>query len=136
MSEKSTPYQANDGDVIQFGDSLLYRVGKFTDAIDRVFETALGDSLSQQLDAQGFSISEDSLVGREWTDEGIDVQILSLGSHKWQSGRVKLKLCFELIDNSVPLEPIDLGFSSGDLAELDLIPSSHAFTAVESGSQN
>jgi KGK domain len=136
MSEKSTPYQANDGDVIQFGDSLLYRVGNFTKAIDRVFETALGDALSQQLDAQGFSISEDSLVGREWTDEGINVQVLSLGSHQWQSGRVKLKLCFELIDTSVPTEPIDLGISSGDLAELDLTPSTHAFTELEVGSQN
>jgi hypothetical protein len=136
MSEQITPYQAKDGDVIQFGDSLLYRVGNFTKAIDRVFETALGDSLSQQLDAQGFSISEDSLVGREWTDEGIDVQVLSLGSHKWQSGRVKLKLCFELIETSDPVEPIDLGISSGDLAELDLIPASHAFTRLESGSQN
>jgi KGK domain len=136
MSEQITPYQAKDGDVIQFGDSLLYRVGNFTNAIDRVFETDLGDTLSQQLDAQGFSISEDSLVGREWTNEGIDVQILRLGSHQWQSGRVKLKLCFELIDNSAPIESIDLGISSGDLAELDLIHPSHAFTELAAGSQN
>jgi hypothetical protein len=136
MSEQSIPYQSSDGDVIQFGDNLLYRVGNFKQAIDRAFAESIGDSLSQQLDRQGFTVSEDSLVGSEWTDSGIDVEILSVGSIKWQSARIKLKLSFELIDCPTPLESIDLDIPSGILNDLEQHISPLAFKSLSHGMDN
>jgi hypothetical protein len=127
MSEQSIPYQSSDGDVIQFGDNLLYRVGNFRQAVNRVFANNIGDALSQELDRQGFAVSEDSLVGGEWTDDGIEIEILSVGSIQWQPAKIKLKLSFELIDRPTPLEPIELDIPSGILNDLEHNISSFAF---------
>jgi hypothetical protein len=127
MSEQSIPYQSSDGDVIQFGDNLLYRVGNFRQAVNRAFANNIGDALSQELDRQGFAVSEDSLVGGEWTDDGIEIEILSVGSIQWQPAKIKLKLSFELIDRPTPLEPIELDIPSGILNDLEHNISSFAF---------
>jgi KGK domain len=119
MSEHSIPYQSTDGDVIQFGDNLLYRVGNFKRAIDRAFADSIGEVLSQQLDIQGFSVSDDGLVGGDWTDGGIDVEILSVGSIQWQTAKIKLQISFELVDRPESLSDIDIDIPSGILNDLE-----------------
>jgi hypothetical protein len=136
MPEYSIPYQSSDGDVIQFGDNLLYRVGNFKRAINQAFADSIGDALSQQLDRQGFSISDRSLVSGEWTDSGIDVEILSVGSIQWQAAKIKLTLSFELVEQSTPLQPIDLDIPSGILNDLESNISALALNQVNHDSDH
>jgi hypothetical protein len=136
MSENSIPYQSSDGDVIQFSDNLLYRVGNFKRAIDRAFADSIGEVLSQQLDIQGYPISDGNLVSGGWTDSGIDVEILSVGSIQWQPAKIKLKLSFELVERSTPIEPIDLDIPSGILNDLEHNISSLVFNSVNNDSDH
>lgn len=91
----------NDEDVLSFGDELL-KIRKFKQAFNNSLGNDLGAALSNQLIKNGVKIPNEILTPRgvyspyqKWFNEGIDCEMLNLGSKKWKKGKVKIKLSIE-----------------------------------------
>ncbi|MEH2235231.1 KGK domain-containing protein [Nostoc sp.] len=92
MEDGFKPIECNDGDVLDFGENT-YKIGKFKQAIDTSFNPTLEDTLNEELSRQGVEIKESPNVN--WFHEGIDCEILTLGSQSWKKGKVKIKISVE-----------------------------------------
>lgn len=92
----------NDDDVLSFGEDTL-KVGKFKKAIKGVFGNDLGSQFYHRLKSfHGIKI-DSSILNPEgvhepyarWFGDGIDCEILTLGSKSWKKGKVRIKVSVE-----------------------------------------
>lgn len=92
----------NDHDVLSFGEDT-YKIGKFKRAINGAFGNNLGHQLNGQLSSfQGVKIDGSILAPKgvnepyaRWFGDGIDCEILKLGSKSWKKAKVKIKVSLE-----------------------------------------
>lgn len=61
--------------------------------MDASSNSALEFTLNQELTRQGVEIKQSQIVS--WFQDGIDCEILTLGSQSWKKGRVKIKISVE-----------------------------------------
>lgn len=92
MEDGFKAIECNDGDVLDFGGNT-YKVAKLKQAMDTSFNSTLGFTLNQELTRQGVRIKQSPNVN--WFQNGIDCEILTLGSQSWKKGKVKLKISVE-----------------------------------------
>ncbi len=102
MEEKFSLQNCDEDDVLSFGDDT-FKVSKFKRAVKRAFGNDLGYQLNNQLSSyHGIKIDGAILApsgvnepyGR-WFNDGIDCEILQIGSKGWQKGKVRIKLSVE-----------------------------------------
>ena len=89
--------QCNDNDVLSFQDQT-YKVSKFKAAVNKSFDYSMGGRLNGTLTNQGIDISSASFPNSDyakWFNEGIDCEILNLGSKTWKKGKIKIKISIE-----------------------------------------
>jgi hypothetical protein len=120
MDDNFKPLDCNDDDVLGFGDDT-YKVGRFRKAVDKAFGNNLGNQLSSQLNSyQGIKISNAILTPQgmnepytRWFGNGIDCEILKLGSKSWQKGKVRIQISIEFY---VEESEIPENFNNDDLS--------------------
>ncbi|MEH1946725.1 MAG: KGK domain-containing protein, partial [Nostoc sp.] len=94
MQDEFKQIECNDGDVLDFGDNI-YKIAKFKQAIDTSSNYALECTLNQELSRQKIHIKQSQDANLNWFKEGIDCEILTLGSPSWKKGKVKIKISVE-----------------------------------------
>lgn len=112
MEEKFYPKDCNDNDVISFGNAT-YKIGVLKRAFNKSFSNNLGAQLSNQLNQNGIRIPKTILTPpgmnepySRWFENGIDCEILNLGSEQWKKAKVKVKLTVEFYVESEETEEI------------------------------
>lgn len=112
MEEKFAPKDCNDNDVISFGNAT-YKIGSFKRALNKSFGDHLGGQLNHQLSQNGIRIPDAILrppgisqSGARWFGNGIDCEILNLGSEQWKKGKVRVKFSVEFYVESEETEEI------------------------------
>lgn len=89
-----------DDDVLSFRD-VTFKVSKFKTAVNQSFNSRMGSQLSNELNSQEVRINHAvSPNGNydeyaKWFKDGIDCEILNLGSKSWKKGKVKIKISLE-----------------------------------------
>lgn len=101
MEENFYPKDCNDNDVISFGNAT-YKIGSFKRALNKSFNNNLGFELNRQLQQNGIRIPNTIFKppginepGSRWFENGIDCEILNLGSKQWKKGKVRVKFTVE-----------------------------------------
>ncbi|MEH2089404.1 KGK domain-containing protein [Nostoc sp.] len=110
MEDRFKSIECNDGDVLDFGDNI-YKVAKFKQAMDNSSNSALEFTLNQELSRQGVEIKQSQIMS--WFKEGIDCEILTLGSPSWKKGKVKIKISVEFY-----IEEEDLQITNSNNSEI------------------
>ena len=120
--------ECGDDDVLSFEDTT-FKVSKFRKAVDKSFDSDLGSTLSSRLNNAGIYIAEkilkptnDCQEYERWFKNGIDCEILNLGSKSWKKGKVRIKISVEFyveeqevvetpssdkLENSQPESPLE-----------------------------
>ena len=102
MQENYYLQDCNDDDVLAFGEDT-FKVGKFKKGINGAFGNHLGSQLNGQLSScQGIKIDGSILAAKgvnepyaRWFGDGIDCEILKLGSKGWKKGKVRINVSVE-----------------------------------------
>jgi hypothetical protein len=102
MEDNYNLQNCGEDDVLSFGENT-YKVGKFKKAINGAFGNNLGHQLNGQLGSyQGIKIDDSILAPKgvnepyaRWFGDGIDCEILNLGSKSWKKGKVRIKVSVE-----------------------------------------
>ncbi len=93
MEDNLKPLECNDDDVLSFGNTT-YKAGVFKRALNNSFNQGVSSSIHSELRSQRVSLPP-SFHKQQWLDEGIDCEILNLGSNKWKKGKIKVKFSVE-----------------------------------------
>ncbi|NEP40964.1 MAG: KGK family protein [Okeania sp. SIO2H7] len=93
MEDNLKPLECSDKDVLSFGDRT-YKVGVLKQAMNNSFNKNLNYSLRDQLERNGVRLPK-HFNEQEWFDEGIDCEVLNLGSTEWKKGKAKVKFSVE-----------------------------------------
>ncbi|MEH2160416.1 MAG: KGK domain-containing protein [Nostoc sp.] len=108
MEDGFKPIECNDGDVLDFGDNT-YKVAKFKQAMDTSSNSRLKDTLNQELNQelnrQRIRIKQPPNVN--WFQNGMDCEILTVGSQSWKKGKVKIKISVEFYVEEEDVEIIN-----------------------------
>lgn len=93
----------NDDDVMSFNDALC-KVSNFRNAVNHGFTDPhrVKDSLSFAFSQYGVPIS-----GIKLLNEGIDCEVLNLGSKTWQKGKIKIKVTVEFCPNEIQISQLE-----------------------------
>jgi len=108
MTEEENLFLQNcsDDDALAFS-SGMFKAGKLREKLWTVFKSPIASYIYTSLKEQGIEINPGyihrSLATWSWFKQGIDCEILRVGSQGWQKGKVKLRVCLEFI----PDEPED-----------------------------
>lgn len=110
MEEKFYLSDCGDDDVLSFGDNT-FKVSKFRIAVNKSFGYDIGGVLSNQLSREGVLIDQKILLPSgnskdyvRWFNEGIDCEILNLGSKSWKKGKVRIKFSVEFYEEQEAVE--------------------------------
>jgi hypothetical protein len=129
MEEKFSLQNCDDNDVLAFGDDT-FKISKFRRAVNRAFGNNLGNSFNNQLSSnQGIKINDAILAPKginepyaRWFNDGIDCEILKLGSKGWQKGKVRIKVSVEFYveedSEQVGSEPSEIELPESPLDDL------------------
>jgi KGK domain len=91
MNDEFKPLNCNDDDVLASGNNT-YKIGKFKKAVNESF-TLLGHKFSEQLNSKGVHVKSNNFD--MWFKQGVDCEILNLGSKTWKKGKVKITINVE-----------------------------------------
>ena len=112
MAEKFYPKDCNDNDVISFGNAT-YKIGILKRALNKSFSNHLGMQLNNQLSQNNIRIPDTILRPpgmnepySRWFENGMDCEILNLGSEEWKKAKVRVKLTVEFYVESEEIEEI------------------------------
>jgi hypothetical protein len=102
MEKNFSLQNCDEDDVVSFGDDT-FKVSKFRKAVNGAFGNNLGNQFYSQLSSyQGIKIDGAILAPQgvnepwaRWFNDGIDCEILQLGSKSWQKGKVRIKVSVE-----------------------------------------
>jgi hypothetical protein len=102
MEEKFSLQNCDEDDVLSFGDDT-FKVSKFKRAVKRAFGHDLGIQFYNQLSSyHGIKIDGAIIAPKgvnepyaRWFNDGIDCEILQLGSKGWRKGKIRIKLSVE-----------------------------------------
>lgn len=93
--------ECNDDDVLSFGEET-FKVGKLRKAISKFFNCDIGENLNDNLSYEGVRINKKIIMTnndrseyQRWFSNGIDCEILNLGSKSWKKGKVGIKINVE-----------------------------------------
>ncbi|WP_414752885.1 KGK domain-containing protein [Anabaena sp. CCY 9910] len=89
MEDRFKPAECNDNDVLEIGD-YTYKISKFLEAFRQINRSDLAYGLQQQFNENGIVIQQQH--SKIWFDEGLDCQILKIGSQGWKRGKVKFSI--------------------------------------------
>ncbi|VEP16717.1 KGK domain protein [Hyella patelloides LEGE 07179] len=92
--------QCSENDALEFS-SGTYRVQKIIDAVSKVFKGNLGKQLHESLKSYQINIfpggSGKNPSHSNYFTEGVDCEILKVGSDYWQKGKFKINVSIEFI---------------------------------------
>lgn len=134
MKEHSFLSEFNDDDVLSFQPrrvkhpEYITRLDKFRDAIRDILLQNIGEFLYEKLKSRNIETwakySEQSLEGgrsttitrsQDWLQDGIDCQVLRLGSPAWQTGKIRIRISVDFYPDEPEIE-LDSG-SNNNQAE-------------------
>lgn len=106
MEDKYSLQDCGDDDVLCFGNDT-FKVGKFRKALNKSFGSSAGSSLTSELRDKGVAINVIPNGNYDdysnWFTQGIDCEILNLGSKSWKKAKVKIKISIEFyVENEEP----------------------------------
>ncbi|MBD1809343.1 hypothetical protein H6F98_28370 [Microcoleus sp. FACHB-SPT15] len=99
-------------DVLEFG-SAMFKVGKFRQAIETALTGSLQTTLNETLKSQGLEINTKSCffnmnmrhtTEQYWFREGVNCEVLKIGSMGWQKGKVRLRVSLEFCPDEPEVE--------------------------------
>jgi KGK domain len=101
MTNNLTSYDCGDDDVIAFGEAM-YRSGKLKRSITQSFDGSVGRAIDQKLRQNGIEIPV-RMIGStrlanehcQWFEDGINCEILDLGTRSWRKGKVRVQVSVE-----------------------------------------
>lgn len=105
--------QCSENDVMEF-DNETYRVRKIINAMSRVFKEVLGKQLFESLKNNSINIypgyheGSKSIVYSNYFSDGVDCEILKVGSDSWRKGKFKINVSIEFIPDEPETEPSEL----------------------------
>lgn len=120
MDDNLQPLNCNDDDVFSLGDDA-FKVSKFRKAVTKAFGNDIGGQLSNQLKGHlGVKIADAILAPQgmnyphaRWFNDGIDCEILKIGSKNWQKGKVRIKVSVEFyVENPEDSETLEIDESA------------------------
>ncbi|MCW6048981.1 hypothetical protein K4039_02530 [Lyngbya sp. CCAP 1446/10] len=98
MKNKVDFHNCGNDDALSFGNAML-KVEKLKETVNIIFpEFGLGQTLNSSLSQQkldidvGFNTNKRPNAYDKWFGEGIDCEILRVGTQGWKKGKIKLKL--------------------------------------------
>ncbi|HEY9905788.1 MAG TPA: KGK domain-containing protein [Candidatus Sericytochromatia bacterium] len=101
MEENFSLKNCDEDNVLSFGDNT-FKVSKLKRAVKGALGNDLGMRFYDQLAYQGIKIDSAILAPRgvrdpyaRWFNDGIDCEILQIGSKGWQKGKVRIKVSVE-----------------------------------------
>ena len=101
MEEKFSLQNCDEDDVLSFGDDT-FKVSKFKRAVNGAFGNDLGYQFSSLFSSHGIKIDGAILAPNgvnkpyaRWFNDGIDCEILQIGSKGWRKGKVRIKVSVE-----------------------------------------
>ncbi|MBE9209348.1 KGK family protein [Nostoc sp. LEGE 06077] len=117
MEDTFKPIKCNEDDVVEFGDNT-YKVSKIKFGLSQSSKSSLSYRLQQELNNQRIQLPSDDL----FSQQGIDCQILTLGSQRWKKGKVKFNLSIEFyIEDDIEIthtQDLDITESESPLEDL------------------
>jgi hypothetical protein len=108
MEYNSYLQECGDDDVLSFSNAM-FKVGKFRDAVEYAFtdNAHVKDTLYYALQEKKVALSN----LRELLREGVDGEVLRIGSNGWQKGKLRIKVSIEFYPDepeiSQPESPLD-----------------------------
>ena len=104
MNDNFELKSCSENDVLEFS-SGTYRIKKILDGISSVFKGILSKQLYESLKNNQIDIhpgvKNGSIIYHNWFTNGIDCEILQLGSESWEKGRLKINISVEFIPDEV-----------------------------------
>lgn len=127
MEDNYHVQNCNDSDVLAFNDNTC-KISKFRRAVEKSFGPEIGRTLSSNLASHGVNIEQAVLLPNgshqeysRWFTEGIECEILNLGSNSWKKARVKIQFGVEFyIEEQEAVETIDKNKPDGNSLETSL----------------
>ncbi|MEG5138071.1 MULTISPECIES: KGK domain-containing protein [unclassified Microcoleus] len=98
MKDKFNFHNCGNDDALSFGNAML-KVEKLKEAVNGVLpEYGLGEALDSCLKRQklyidvGLATGQGHFLYENWFGQGIDCEILRVGTQGWNKGKIKIKL--------------------------------------------
>ena len=121
----------NDDDVLSFRDGTV-RVATLRHVLDVALSSKLPDALADSLTTQKALFGGDRQFrnskawmrqDRNWFQDGIDCEVLQLGSAGWQQGKLRLRVTVEFVPNELNAQPAYTDYTeTPKFIELPLLP--------------
>ena len=113
MAEKFYPKDCNDDHVISFSEVANFKVGYIKKILKKSLDNWMGEKIKEKFEREGLLIPKDVFYPKDvheplarWFKDGIDCEILNLGSQQWKKGKFRVKLDIELCVESQEIEEI------------------------------
>ncbi|GAX45118.1 hypothetical protein NIES4075_61390 [Tolypothrix sp. NIES-4075] len=101
--------ECNDNDVLALANDT-FKVNRFKKAVNASFNSSVGRKFIEQLTSQSIHLNMQKLHPKSsdeaWFNEGIDCELLNLGSKAWKKGKVKINITLEFyVEEEEIIEP-------------------------------
>ncbi|MBW4564346.1 MAG: KGK family protein [Mojavia pulchra JT2-VF2] len=102
MEDRFKLLECNDNDVFSFPGDVTSKVGSFKEKVRKAFGKTAGSQFTNELIAQKVNIDASKLhpngaagTFEGWFNEGINYELLTLGSQSWKKGKIKININVE-----------------------------------------
>jgi hypothetical protein len=119
MKDVSKPLNCHDEDVLAFGDDT-FKIGKLRKAVNESSNRSVAEKFINELKSKGLNINPDKMhpdgcyaTYDNCLKEGIDCEVLNLGSKGWKKGKLRFKISVEFyleeedLEITEPESPLD-----------------------------
>ncbi|MGQ4646848.1 KGK domain-containing protein [Lyngbya aestuarii] len=113
MEDNYNLQEVNDDYVLSFGNDMC-KVGRFKEAFNQLWGNEMGKNITDYLDKQGIKIAQSiPWLSSTWSyvelfRKGIDCEMLKIGSHGWEKGKVRVRITLEFCPEQSEVEKIPL----------------------------
>jgi hypothetical protein len=111
MEDNSYLPEYGDDDVLSLESGKLFKVGRFREAVKSAFtdENQVPSWLSSGLRKEGVEVGTSDT--KKMLEQGIDGEVLMLGSKGWQKGKIRIRISVEFCPDepeiTQPESPLD-----------------------------